>query len=58
MSQLAEGKAPEDVIRELANKLTNSLIHGPTKALSQAAQQDDQHTLLYLAQAFGLEQNN
>ncbi|MCV2886666.1 glutamyl-tRNA reductase [Aestuariibacter sp. AA17] len=55
LNQLAEGKAPEQVIIELANKLTNSLMHAPTKALKNAAQAQDKRRLSVLADTFGLE---
>jgi len=41
LSQLNDNKAPESVIQELAYKLTNSLMHGPTRLLKEAASTDD-----------------
>ena len=48
MSQLADGKAAPEVIQELAYKLSNSLMHAPTKILADASlhQQDDIATTL------------
>lgn len=55
LNQLAEGKSAEQVIIELANKLTNNLIHSPTKALKSAAEQQDAEALEYLQQVLGLK---
>ena len=55
LNQLAEGKNPEQVIIELANKLTNGLMHAPTKALKQAAQKQDTDKLDVLREALGLK---
>jgi glutamyl-tRNA reductase len=38
---LAAGKSTDEVIEYLANTLTNRLLHGPTQALRQAAEQAD-----------------
>ncbi|TRY29339.1 glutamyl-tRNA reductase [Aliiglaciecola sp. M165] len=54
LSQIAEGKDPEQVVIELSNKLANALMHAPTKALSEAAQHNDQHRLSVLKQSLGL----
>ncbi|WP_088330827.1 glutamyl-tRNA reductase [Lacimicrobium sp. SS2-24] len=54
IKQLQEGKAAEAVVTELANKLTNSLIHAPTKAIKHAAAQKDDSTLALLREALGL----
>ncbi|GAA6185128.1 MULTISPECIES: glutamyl-tRNA reductase [Alteromonadaceae] len=55
LSQLAEGKDPQEVVIELSNKLTNALLHAPTKALSRAASEQDQDTLSLLRQTLGLD---
>lgn len=55
LNQIAEGKPPEQVIIELANKLTNSLMHAPTKALKHAAQHQDKMRLRVLREALGLD---
>ncbi len=57
MNQLAEGRDPEQVVVELANKLTNSLLHSPTKALKLAAQTQDEETLSLLIKALGIDSN-
>lgn len=54
LSQIAEGKDPEQVVIELSNKLANALMHAPTKALSEAAQNNDPHRLTILKQSLGL----
>ena len=58
LNQLAEGKNPEQVIIELANKLTNGLMHAPTRALKQAAQKQDTQTLELLREALGMKTDN
>ncbi|GAB2695779.1 glutamyl-tRNA reductase [Aliiglaciecola sp. 3_MG-2023] len=55
LGQLAEGKDPQEVVIELSNKLTNALLHAPTKALSRAASEQDQDTLSLLRQTLGLD---
>ncbi|MEP4891632.1 MAG: glutamyl-tRNA reductase [Aliiglaciecola sp.] len=55
LGQLAEGKDPQEVVIELSNKLTNALLHAPTKALSRAASEQDQNTLSLLRQTLGLD---
>jgi glutamyl-tRNA reductase len=58
LNQLADGKDPEQVLNELANKLTNSLIHSPTKALKKAAMKQDFHGMALLREALGLSSEN
>ena len=55
LNQLADGKEPATVLTELANKLTNSLIHAPTKALKKAAHEQDESSLALLQEALGIE---
>lgn len=55
LNQLAEGKDPEQVLIELANKLTNSLMHAPTKALKRAAVEQDHQTLAFLKQTLEIK---
>ncbi|WJG08251.1 glutamyl-tRNA reductase [Aliiglaciecola sp. LCG003] len=55
LSQLAEGKDPQQVVIELSNKLTNALLHAPTKALNQAASEQDEQTLSILKNTLGLQ---
>lgn len=54
-AQIADGKSPDAVMQELANKLTNTLIHGPTSALKKAAENQDKSTLTLLEESFGLK---
>jgi len=42
-AQLGSGKAPEEVLAQLAHGLTNRLLHPPTVALRQAALEGDAH---------------
>jgi glutamyl-tRNA reductase len=58
LKQLAEGKEAQQVLNELANKLTNTLIHSPTKALKKAAQEQDAQGLAFLKASLGLASDN
>lgn len=58
LQSLASGVAPEKVLLELSNKLTNKLIHAPTQALQTAAQNSDEHRLSILRQSLGLDPLN
>jgi len=52
---LQNGDNAEEVIRDLAHKLTNRLIHAPTKSLQQAARDGDSERLNILRDSLGLE---
>ncbi len=52
---LASGADPEKVLLELSNKLTNKLIHAPTRALQQAAEQGEPAKLTVIRQSLGLD---
>ncbi|AWL11500.1 Glutamyl-tRNA reductase [Saliniradius amylolyticus] len=58
LKQLQEGKSPETVIEELANKLTKSLAHGPTKAIMQAAANQDERSLQLLQNILAESRDN
>ncbi len=58
VNQLAEGKDPQQLLVEMANKLTNALLHPPTRALKMAAESDDKGAQELLRNAFGLDMNN
>ncbi|MEC8325337.1 MAG: glutamyl-tRNA reductase [Pseudomonadota bacterium] len=53
--QLKSGKDPEKVLNELANKLANRIIHSPTKAIKQAAEQDDIAKLAQIKKVLDLD---
>lgn len=55
LSALQNGGNAEDIIRDLAHKLTNRLIHAPTKSLQQAARDGDDERLQILRDSLGLE---
>ena len=55
---LAQGQAADQVLAELAHRLTNKLIHAPTEALRQASESGDRQALALLGQSLGLEQNS
>ena len=53
--QLKNGKKSEDVIAELATKLTNKFMHAPTSALQTAAQGGELDKLIYLRDIFNID---
>ncbi|WP_028110458.1 glutamyl-tRNA reductase [Ferrimonas futtsuensis] len=57
LAKLKSGASAEQVLSELANKLTNRLIHSPTQALSQAARSGDLNSLDLLRKALGINDN-
>ena len=57
LNKLAQGGDTEQVLIELANRLTNRLIHAPTQALTVASRQGDLNTLGQLRTALGLDKN-
>ena len=52
---LSQGHAPDQVVTELAHRLTNKLIHAPTEALRQASEAGDRQTLALLSQSLRLD---
>ncbi|MCW8108826.1 glutamyl-tRNA reductase [Alteromonas ponticola] len=54
VNQLQEGKAADDVMQELAYKLTNALMHGPTRVLREAAAENNTNITQWLEQALEL----
>ncbi len=57
MNKLAQGADTEQVLLELANRLTNRLIHAPTQALTAASRQGDLNALGQLRTALGLDKH-
>ena len=57
LNKLAQGGDSEQVILELANKLTNRLIHAPTQALTKASRQGDMNTLETVKSVLGLDKH-
>jgi glutamyl-tRNA reductase len=55
VTALKLGADPELVVREMAHRLTNSLIHAPTKSLQQAAREGDVERLQILRDSLGLD---
>jgi len=55
LAALQQGADPQQVMRDLAHKLTNRLIHAPTKSLQQAARDGDGERLQILRDSLGLE---
>ena len=54
--QLDDGKQASDVIRELTHKLSQYLMHAPTKALNTAIERNDTELKQTLIDAFELDQ--
>ncbi|MEH2921355.1 glutamyl-tRNA reductase [Samsonia erythrinae] len=55
LAAIQQGGNVETVIQELTHRLTNRLIHAPTKSLQQAARDGDQHRLQILRDSLGLD---
>ncbi|WP_154139420.1 glutamyl-tRNA reductase [Photobacterium damselae] len=55
LQAIASGANPEKVLAELSNKLTNRLIHAPTKAMQQAAHNGDPDKLAVIRETLGLD---
>ncbi len=55
-AQINAGKPAEKVILELANKLSNRLMHAPTSAIKQAAETGELAQLAQLKKVLGIEQ--
>ncbi|WED22508.1 glutamyl-tRNA reductase [Vibrio sp. JC009] len=55
LQSLQAGGDPEKVLLELSNKLTNKLIHAPTRALQSAAEEGEPEKLSVIRQSLGLE---
>ncbi|HXH04606.1 MAG TPA: glutamyl-tRNA reductase [Candidatus Competibacteraceae bacterium] len=55
LAQLRQGKDPEQVLRFLANTLTNKLIHAPSAGLREAAAQGRSDLLLAISELYQLQ---
>ncbi|AUX93263.1 glutamyl-tRNA reductase [Mixta gaviniae] len=55
LAALQQGASAEAVLHDLAHKLTNRLIHAPTKSLQQAARDGDAERLQILRDSLGLD---
>lgn len=55
LAALQQGGDAESILQDLARKLTNRLIHAPTKSLQQAARDGDDERLHILRNSLGLE---
>jgi len=55
LAAIQQGANIEQVIHEMAHKLTNRLIHAPTKSLQQAASDGDTERLQLLRDSLGLD---
>lgn len=55
LNQLQSGNDAEQVLTELANKLTNRLIHSPTAALKDAAETNNSEQLANIKSVLGIK---
>ncbi|MBU2882791.1 glutamyl-tRNA reductase [Psychrosphaera sp. B3R10] len=55
LNQLQSGNDAEQVLKELANKLTNRLIHAPTSALKDAAEKQNNEELAIIKTVLGIQ---
>lgn len=55
LNALAQGQAPEQILRQLAHGLTNKLLHTPTTQLKQASEQGDLEQIRAARRLFGLQ---
>lgn len=55
LAALRLGTDPEQVVKDMAHKLTNCLIHTPTKSLQRAAREGDVERLHILRDGLGLD---
>jgi glutamyl-tRNA reductase len=55
INQLQSGNDAEQVLKELANKLTNKLIHAPTSALKDAAEKQNNEELAIIKTVLGIQ---
>lgn len=58
MHQLARGKSPEAIIKELAHRLTNQLIHSPSVGLRQAGYDGHIAQLEWAKKLLGIEKHS
>ncbi|MDA9556176.1 glutamyl-tRNA reductase [Vibrio sp.] len=55
LQSLEAGSDPEKVLIELSNKLTNRLVHSPTKAMQQAAEEGNLDKLAIIRNTLGVD---
>ena len=53
--QLQTGKNAEQVLAEMATKLTNKFMHAPTSAIQSAAQGGELDKIVYLRDIFNID---
>lgn len=58
LKQIGEGAQANEVIEQLAFKLSNTLMHGPTKALQAASKENNEPAIMILSEALGLDKRN
>lgn len=55
LTALQQGGNAQAILQELSWKLTNRLIHAPTKSLQQAAREGDEQRLAFLRHSLGID---
>jgi glutamyl-tRNA reductase len=54
LKDLEKGSDPEQVMKQLANRLTNKLLHRPTQRLKQASEEGNDHVLALSEKILGV----
>jgi glutamyl-tRNA reductase len=58
LRDLSNGLAPDDVIKQMANSLTNKLLHTPTRQLKQASTEGNQELLTLTQKLFAVDNDS
>ncbi len=58
LNALAQGQAPEQILRQLAHGLTNKLLHTPTMQIKQAGERGDLEQVRLARFLFGLQDSS
>ena len=57
LARLKKGESAEDILKELARRLTNKFLHEPTRQIIEAGSQGDTESLTRARNLFSLEKN-
>lgn len=58
LARLKKGESAEDILKELARRLTNKFLHEPTRQIIEAGSQGDTESLTRARNLFSLEHNS
>jgi len=58
LTQLQQGKAAEEVLKQFSHRLVQQLTHQPTNLLKSAGENNDQYTLAVLQQLWSDESSD